>query len=76
MPQRQYKLTSPKRGRKDRTIAEFLTEGSGPLATVRRTEFLSLPAGTPHEALYDITTALQRAYEAGREDRAAEGEQP
>ena len=71
MPRREYKMATPERGRKDRTILEIVTDDAGGQDLI---PFLSLPGGTPPEALYDVTVALRRAYQAGREDMAAESE--
>lgn len=66
---RDYKLASPQRGRKDDAVIEFVTAGDG---SKYDAPIMALMPGTPSETKADIVHALQRAYQAGREDRSEE----
>jgi hypothetical protein len=66
---RKYKLMSMPEGRIDQAIVEIVTEEGQP---ERSREFAGFMPGTRHETQFDMVEALNRAYQQGREDRAAE----
>lgn len=69
MTTRKYKLDPVQPGRKDRAIVQISTAADG---SEYPQEYLSLPRDTPGETAFEIVQVLNRTYEAGREDRAAE----
>jgi hypothetical protein len=69
MTKHTYKAGAVQEGRLDRAIFEIETDGD---QETGKREFLGLPVRLRGEYIFDIVTALQRAYQQGREDRGAE----